>query len=128
MFNWMGRSQNIEPLVLDEAYLERLNKHLGEDTLGELRSDGLLELMDRIETISVLSDRNDLEGLGRVMHDIAGMSGHLGLSRLSAAAVQAERALRDPSHSVDSATAMLRTEVPDAIAALRYFLDGAEAG
>ena len=125
MFNWKGRAKCDGPAVLDEAYLERLAGHLGEDTLRELMCDGLLELVDRVNSINALLEAGDSETLGKIVHDVAGMAGHLGLSRLSSAAVHSERALRDPSVSGAVATETVRAEAPDAIVALRDFLDGA---
>ena len=127
MFNWRGREVCDGPVVLDEAYLKRLAGHLGEDTLRELMCDGLLELVDRVNTINAVLDSGETETLGRTAHDVAGMAGHLGLSRLSTAAVDAERLLRDPSTAAEIATSVLRAEAPEAIAALRDFLDGAGA-
>ena len=127
MFNWRGREACDGPVVLDEAYLKRLAGHMGDDTLRELMHDGLLELVDRMNTIDALLEASETETLGRTVHDIAGMAGHLGLSRLSTAAVDAERLLRDPSTAAKIATSVLRAEAPEAIAALRDFLDGAGA-
>lgn len=125
MFNWKRQKQGDGPAVLDEPYLERLAGHVGDDVLRELLSDGVLELSDRLETVAEQVRIGDREQVARLVHDIAGVSGHLGLSLMSAAAVQMERDLRDPSSDIASVVTPLKMQTPDAIAAVRDFLDGA---
>ena len=129
MFNWK-RSQTVDgPVVLDEAYLERLARHLGEENLRELLADGMVELCDRIDRIEDSLNSGDADALARLCHDLAGMSGHLGLSELSRNAVSCERALREPDSDIRGLGVMepILTSSPAAIQAMRYFLDGASA-
>ena len=66
MFNWK-RSQTVDgPVVLDEAYLERLARHLGEENLRELLADGMVELCDRIDRIEDSLNSGDADALARL--------------------------------------------------------------
>lgn len=94
MIPWRKTAEEPARPVLDLSYLERLSGHLGTDIAGELLADGMLELADRLDRVEELTSAGDIEALKRLTHDIAGASGHLGLSRLSAAAVDANRDLR----------------------------------
>lgn len=83
------------PPVLDTAYLERLQKHLGADVTRELMADGMLELADRLNRLPGMAADRKTDDIARLAHDVAGAAGHLGLSRLSFHATEANRALRD---------------------------------
>lgn len=91
---WLHRSDTPEPPMLDTAYLDRLNQHLGAAVTGELLSDGLIELADRLKRLGELAMEGDLDAIARLGHDIIGTAGHLGLTRLSIAAVDMNRAAR----------------------------------
>ena len=95
MLNWPGKSRDQEMPVLDLAYLERLSGHIGAEVAAELLADGMLELADRLDRVSDLANKGDMEALLRMTHDIAGSAGHLGLSALSRDAVTANRSLRE---------------------------------
>ena len=127
MFNWSRNKVEEPPLVLDETYLARLARHLGDTVLREILSDGLLELSDRLTTLDGLIAEGESEPTRKLVHDITGMVGHLGLARLSRAAADTERTLREGKTPVADATAPLLAEVPEALAAIRYFLDGASS-
>lgn len=121
MFEWMKPEP--EPPVLDSAYLARLAGHLGQTMLDELLADGLIELTDRVARIAELSAAGDREGLRRLGHDIVGMAGHLGLSRLSATAAQLGRALRrEEGDGIWAAADLLCHEGGAATTALRSYL------
>lgn len=79
---------------LDEAYLDRLALHLGEDTLIELLADGLIELGDQLSAAERYAEAGDHVGLAQTAHTLIGLAGHLGLSRLSLAAAGIEMKAR----------------------------------
>ncbi len=93
MFGW--HAPESEKPTLDAAYLARLSGHLGASELAELLADGLIELTDRLARMEELAAAGDLDGIARLGHDLVGMAGHLGLSRLSAAAAAINRAARE---------------------------------
>jgi HPt (histidine-containing phosphotransfer) domain-containing protein len=93
MFEW--RAPEPERPILDAAYLERLARHVGTQVLAELLADGLIELDDRLARLAELAEAGDRKGIARLGHDLVGMAGHLGLSRLSSAAAAMNRAARD---------------------------------
>lgn len=93
MFEW--RATKPELPVLDVEYLVRLGGHIGDFVLSELLADGLIELIDREARLDELDRAGDLESIARIGHDLVGMAGHLGLTRLSAAAAKMNRAARD---------------------------------
>ncbi|GMG83750.1 hypothetical protein LNKW23_29630 [Paralimibaculum aggregatum] len=98
MLNWGGGRQPVkEPPVLDTDYLARLEGHIGRDTVLELLSDGLIELCDRLGALARHAEADEREEALRIGHDLAGLAGHLGLSALSRAAVEMNRAGRDGS-------------------------------
>ena len=127
MFNWKRNKVEEAPLVLDESYLARLARHLGDEILREILSDGLLELSDRLSQLDDAMAQDDAEAVRKIVHDITGMVGHLGLSRLSRNAADSERMLREGVTSVEHATEDLRATVPESLGAVRYFLDGTSA-
>lgn len=94
MIAWRGKSEEPEVPILDMGYLERLSGHLGAEVASELLADGMLELADRLDRVADLADKSDVDSLLRLTHDIAGASGHLGLSALSRHAATANRDLR----------------------------------
>lgn len=123
MFNWRRRESREKPALLDEQYLARLETHLGEAALRELLSDGLLELSDRVGRIPGMVVAGDDAELSGLMHDIAGLSGHLGLTQLSHAAVAAGREVQQGRPAGSGAASPVLAAAPEAIAAIRYFLD-----
>lgn len=124
MFGWK-RPEPARP-VLDVSYLARLSGHLGQTVLDELLADGLIELTDRVTRVAALIDGEEAgqpEALRRLGHDIVGMAGHLGLSRLSAAAAELGRRLRaGDAGGARAAADTLRGEGDAAEAALRSYL------
>ncbi len=112
------------PPELDEDFLARLAGHVGQSVLAELAADGLIELTDRLNRLAELQVAGDSDAIARLGHDLVGMAGHLGLSRLSAAAAALNRAARADDQDgladqVETAT-LLGAE---AAAALRRYLD-----
>ena len=91
---WREKPAPDAPPVLDTAYLERLQKHLGADVTRELMADGMLELADRMDRLPGMAAERKAEDIARLAHDVAGAAGHLGLSRLSYHATEANRVLR----------------------------------
>ena len=103
MFEW--RVPEPERPTLDTAYLARLGGHLGASVMAELLADGLIELTDRLARLAELAAAGDLDGIARLGHDLVGMTGHLGLTRLSAAAAEMNRAAREAIPPSSSSTA-----------------------
>jgi len=93
VFEW--RTPEPERPILDTGYLARLGGHLGATVLAELMADGLIELADRLTRLEELAADGDLDGIARLGHDLVGMAGHLGLTRLSAAAAEMNRVARE---------------------------------
>ena len=118
---WSKKPATDAPPYLDTAYLERLQKHLGEDVTRELMADGMLELSDRLDRVEHLAEKQQVGELRRLTHDIAGAAGHLGLSALSFHAAEANRALRDdspqPAKGVMKAMLECRAQSLDSLAA-----------
>lgn len=120
MFEWLKPEP--ERPVLDTVYLARLSGHLGQSVLDELLADALIELTDRVNRVAELSGAGDIEGLRRLGHDLVGMAGHLGLTRLSMAAVDLGRQLRDGGEDGTQACDALCREGALAAEALRRYL------
>jgi len=121
MFEWL-KSGPVRP-VLDASYLTRLAGHLGEAELNEILADGLIELTDRLARVAEMASVGDPGGLARLGHDLVGMAGHLGLTRLSAAAAELNRAARDAKPGgIAAAAAVLRHMGAEATEALRLYL------
>ena len=93
MMTWGNKGAVDVPPVLDTAYLQRLQNHLGEDVTRELMADGILELSDRLDRLDALASAGQIGELRKLTHDITGAAGHLGLSALSFHAAEANRAL-----------------------------------
>lgn len=94
MVQWFRREETPEPPLLDAGYLTRLGKHIGMAELRELMADGLIELTDRLDALERHAVRGDTEEVATLCHEIAGAAGHLGLSRMSQAAVDGVRRCR----------------------------------
>lgn len=94
MVQWFRRSGAPEPPLLDEEFLARLGKHIGTVELRELMADGLMELSDRLDVLSEHANRGEVEEVSALCHEIAGAAGHLGLTRISTAAVEGVRRCR----------------------------------
>ena len=127
MFEW--RTPEPEKPTLDTEYLARLARHLGASVLAELLADGLIELTDRLARLDELAAAGDLDGIARLGHDLVGMTGHLGLTRLSAAAAEMNRAAREGGGG-DAAPVVveIRRLGAEAAEAMRRHLDGISGG
>ncbi len=115
--------------MLDTGYLSRLAGHVGTTVLAELMADGLIELTDRLARLEELAAAGDLAGIARLGHDLVGMAGHLGLTRLSAAAAGMNRAAREGA--ADQAVAIvaeIRWLGAESVDAMRRYLDGISGG
>ncbi len=111
--------------TLDAGYLARLGGHLGASVLAELMADGLIELTDRLARLDELAAAGDLAGIARLGHDLVGMAGHLGLTRLSAAAAGMNRAAREGAEGQAVALAAeIRWLGAESVDAMRRYLDG----
>ena len=110
--------------ILDQDYLTRLAGHVGRSVLAELAADGLLELADRLNRLAELLAADDLDAIARMGHDLVGMAGHLGLSRLSAQAAEMNRAARSGDRRLTGQQVALARELgADAAQALHGYLD-----
>lgn len=118
------RPPGADAQILDEAFLGRLERHVGPAVLRELLADGLIELTDRLERLAQAVDDGHREEVFRIGHDIAGLAGHIGLSALSAHAVAMNRAARaEPDRAVATVAAPVIAAGPSAVDALRARLD-----
>jgi len=127
MFEW--HTPKPEKLTLDTAYLARLGWHLGISVLAELMADGLIELTDRLDRLDDLAAAGDLDGMARLGHDLVGMAGHLGLTRLSVAAAEMNRAARDgAAGQAEAIVAEIRWLGAESVDAMRQHLDGISGG
>jgi len=127
MFEW--RTPEPEKPTLDTEYLARLGGHLGASVLAELLADGLIELSDRLARLEELAAVGDLDAVARLGHDLVGMAGHLGLTRLSAASAEMNRAAREGA--ADQAVAIvagIRGLGAESVDAMRRYLDGISDG
>jgi HPt (histidine-containing phosphotransfer) domain-containing protein len=91
MFEWLTKTAEPPPAVLDEAYLRRLESHVGSDAMAELMSDGLIELKDKLDNLEARAGSATVKQIAPLCHDIAGAAGNLGLTAMTQAAVQANR-------------------------------------
>jgi len=127
MFEW--RSPEPEKPILDTGYLARLGGHLGASVLAELMADGLIELTDRLARLEELAAAGDFDAIARSGHDLVGMAGHLGLTRLSAAAAEMNRAAREGA--AERAVAIVAEILwvgADSVDAMRHHLNGISDG
>ncbi len=127
MFEW--RTPEPEKPILDTGYLARLGGHLGASVLAELMADGLIELTDRLALLEELAAAGDIDAIARLGHDLVGMAGHLGLTRLSAASAEMNRAAREGA--ADQAVAIvagIRDLGTESVDAMRRYLDGISDG
>ncbi len=123
------RAPEPERSTLDTAYLARLGGHVGKTIMAELLADGLIELTDRLARLGELAAAGDLDGIARLGHDLVGMTGHLGLTRLSAAAAGINRAARDgPAGQAVAEAVEVRRLGSEAVEAMRRHLDGNSGG
>lgn len=129
MFTWgRGRRRGPAPPALDDAYLGRLESHIGRATLRELLADGLLEIGDRAGALRRHAEAGDRAEVLALGHDLAGLAGHLGLSALSRAAVEMNRMIRaDPAPSLADAADPVLSAAEEADDALRRALTAGEA-
>ncbi len=125
---WLSANGPGEYPDLDGDYLDRLGAVLGAAKLRELLSDGLLELADRLTQLRRLAAHERLDELAAVAHDMVGAAGHLGLSRLSLAATDVERAARRQDPALGERMEALEAAADPALAALRRRIDGTAPG
>lgn len=105
MFEWP--THKLEPPIIDAAYLARLGKLVGTPVMAELLADGLIELADRVARLAELETAGDLDAIVRIGHDLVGMAGHLGLTRLSAMAAEMNRAARAKGGAIKNVAAQV---------------------
>ena len=117
--DWLTAGENGEYRELDEGYLDRLAGLLGEAKLREILSDGLIELADRLEQVGVLAAENRRREVAAVAHDLVGTAGYLGLTSLSLAATDLERAARRGEGPLDDDLAAVEELAEEAFAAMQ---------
>lgn len=120
MFSWMRTHTEPTRPILDQAYLARLSQFIGQSETGELLADGMIELSERLVQARSAARAGNADELGRVLHDITGTAGHLGLSAMSAEAAIAQRALTQGMQT-DPALAPLLDLEDDSVSALRKY-------
>lgn len=94
MAHWFRRDDAPEPPLLDQEFLARLGRHIGMAETRELVADGMLELADRLDALERHAGAGAVDEVASLCHEIAGAAGHLGLTRLSLAAVDGVRRCR----------------------------------
>lgn len=110
---------------LDEGYLDRLAGFIGEAPLRELLADGLIDLSDKLDSVEALAAAGDRAGVAGVAHVMIGIAGHLGLTRLSLAAVDLERAARSDGEPLDPAVRTVTALAAPGLSALARRIDAA---
>ena len=104
MKTWLTKhGDDDDPAILDQAYLDRLSKHIGRRETRELMADGMIDLSDRLDMLAVLGQSGTAQEVGHLAHDIAGAAGHQGLTAMSRAAVEVTRLSHERS-DMDPAT------------------------
>ena len=83
------------PAVLNYEYLAGLERYLGPAHARELLSDGMIDLIGRLDRLAELADRGDSGAIAALSHEIVGAAGHLGLALLSELAANVSHAARD---------------------------------
>lgn len=78
--------------LVDLAAAGALRRAVGATTFAELAADMLFETEERLARIETEIACGDLDAAARVAHDLAGVSGAVGLAEVSAAARILERA------------------------------------
>ena len=127
MFEWLKKTEQPARPVLDEDYLLRLEKHLGRDVTLELAADGLIELTDRLARLDQLALDGEMAEIAALAHDLAGMSGHLGLARLSQMSVELNRNARaGETTDAGELIAPVVEVAPASLEALSHFLGARE--
>ena len=123
MFEW--RAPEPELPVLDTGYLARLAGHVGTVVLAELMADGMIELTDRLVRLGEMAEKGDLDGVAQLGHDLVGMAGHLGLTRLSATAAEMNRTARGGAvGGAAPLVAEVRRLGTESAEAMHQYLDG----
>lgn len=79
--------------LLDHAYLDNLETHLGQQTTTEILSNGLTDLSGRLDRLAELHRESSQAPLALAAHDMVGCAGQMGLSALALLARALERAV-----------------------------------
>ncbi len=127
MFSWMRSQAEPTRPILDHSYLARLSQFIGETETWELLADGMLELTERLARARHLAAAEDAAELSRLLHDITGTAGHLGLSALSSEAAIGQRALAQDAKCIDVLDPLLALEDPS-MSALKAYCRDEQAG
>ena len=117
--SWLRSGGEGDYPKIDDAYLDRLEDLLGKEKLREILSDGLIELADRLEQIGALAAENRRREIAAVAHDLVGTAGYLGLTCLSLAATDLERAARRGDGSLEDALRTVEERAEEAFTVMQ---------
>lgn len=87
------RAENTPP-ILNYEYLAGLERYLGQAHARELLSDGMIDLIGRLDRLGEVAGSGDSGVVAALSHEIVGAAGHLGLGLLSHLAAQISYAAR----------------------------------
>lgn len=119
MVTWFSAREEGAPAILDKGYLQRLSKHIGTRETQELLADGMIDLADRLEQLKRHGQSGDVTAVAKLVHEIAGAAGHLGLTAMSHAAFEVSRRAREnPDAAADQLAALVVDLQEQSIAAL----------
>ena len=117
---WAGRTP---PPVLDRDYLDRLGRRGGRERLLEHISDGALDLADRFGRLEEMARTGPAAAMAGQIDGICVTAGHLGLSALAGACVEAMRAARRPGAKPCDIARPLMEERAAALSALALYCE-----
>jgi HPt (histidine-containing phosphotransfer) domain-containing protein len=103
MLNIKARTEP-RPSILNYEYLSGLQRYLGAAHSRELLSDGMIDLVGRLDRLAEIAGRDDRGEMAALSHEIVGAAGHLGLGLLSHLAAQVSQTARsgDPTEWIEA--------------------------
>ncbi len=70
--------------LIDRGIIAELRRHLGGRVCASILADATLETADRLAALEKALETRDVKAIGRLAHDLAGMPGQIGMTRVSA--------------------------------------------
>ncbi len=70
--------------LIDRGIIDDLRRHLGPRVCASILADAALETADRLAALEKAVETRDLKTIRRLAHDLVGMPGQIGMSRVSA--------------------------------------------